>query len=83
MPLCGTTSDSYGWFVEVKDTGVNTTQTYGKAWDNDHALIGHASKPFVARGGYFGNITNAGVLSTIITYGTSISYYGFRPALAF
>ena len=74
---------NWSWYQTVKDTETNTTTEYGRTWDSDYTLIGHACNPFVVRGGSCSYGTGAGVLSTHITYGYAVSYGGFRPALAF
>ena len=79
----GTTNGSYGWYMTVKNTETDTTQEYGRAWSRDYTLIGHASSPFVVRGGYCNGGSRAGVLCSNITGGHAFSYYGFRPVLAF
>ena len=70
-------SGNYTWLINASDTSTN----YGRAWDNDYVLIGHASYPFVVRGGTVYNGTAAGVLYTGITYGSASTYYGFRAVL--
>ena len=79
----GTNSGYYGWFTTVKDTGTNTTQEYGKTWNNDYTLIGHASGPFVVRGGLCYGGSTAGVLASYVTGGDAKDHNGFRPVLAF
>ena len=79
----GSTNGNWNWFTEVKDTSVSTGAGYGRAWDNDYVLIGHAYRPFVTRGGTFDYGSSAGVLLTNFTHGTAYSSIGFRPALAF
>lgn len=80
----GTTGSSWSWYKTVKDTSANTSTEYARAWNRDYTLIGHASSPFVGRGGYCSYGTGAGVLNTHFTNGhDSYSGYGFRPVLAF
>lgn len=59
-----------------------TTKGNATTWNKDYVLIGHASRPFVVRGGccYYG--AGAGVLCSNVAYGDAYSY-GFRPVLAF
>lgn len=70
-------SGAYTWLINASDTSTN----YGRAWNNDCVLIGHASTPFVVRGGYVGDGTGAGVLFTGFTAGHAYNYYGFRAVL--
>ena len=76
-------NQNWGWFTEAKDTSTNTTQDLAKTWNSDYTLIGHASSPFVMRGGTCIYGSSAGVLYSNFTAGSAHSYYGFRPALAF
>ncbi len=78
----GTTGSSWSWYKTVKDTSTNTSTEYARAWNSDYTLIGHASFPFVQRGGGCGSGTGAGVLYTGITYGYASNHTGFRPVLA-
>ena len=73
-------SKSWNWFTDATQPNSNTT-TYGRSWDRDLVLIGHACVPFVARGGAYGNGANAGVLFTNLTAGNANNNNGFRPAL--
>ena len=75
----GTTGSSWTWYKNVKDTSTE----YARAWNSDYTLIGHASNPFVTRGGVCRSGTGAGVLHTSITSGDASYYDGFRPVLAF
>ncbi len=78
-----TNKQNWGWFQTAKDTATDTSQSLAKTWNNDYTLIGHASGPFVARGGYCYDGSGAGVLYSDITHGGAYSHYGFRPVLAF
>lgn len=75
-------NSTYEWFNEVKDT-TNGGTGYTTTWNSDLTLIGHASGPFVYRGGYFYDGAGAGVLYTGVAFGGAGNTYGFRPALAF
>ncbi len=70
-------SGNYAYLINASDTSTK----YGRAWDNDYVLIGHASNPFVLRGGFIYNGTNAGVLGTGLTNGGADNYNGFRAVL--
>lgn len=71
-------SGNYTWLINASDTSTN----YGRAWDNDYVLIGHASYPFVGRGGNVYDGTCAGVLYSSLTTGGAAYYaYGFRAVL--
>ena len=70
-------SGSFAWLIEAEDTSTKTAV----AWNNDYVCIGHASYPFVMRGGHINNGTGAGVLYTAITNGSAYHYYGFRAVL--
>ena len=77
----GTSGSSWGWYQTVQDTSTNTTREYGRTWNSDRTLIGHASAPFVARGSdCYGNM---GVLCTSVIDGSAIYNDGFRPVLVF
>ncbi len=70
-------SGNYNWLLN--ESGTNTK--YGKAWNNDLVLIGHAYLPFVERSGGIGNGTHAGVLISGSTAGYAIYDVGFRAVL--
>ena len=72
---------TWGWFQTV-DQATAGTISYAKAWDNDYVLIGHASFPFIVRGGSCYNGSGAGVLYSYITYGHADSSNSFRPVVA-
>ena len=74
------TINKFDWFTDTEQPG-NKVVTYGRAWDSDLVLIGHACLPFVARGGACYDRANAGVLYSNITFGFAYSYYGFRPVV--
>ena len=76
-------NQTWGWFQTAKDTATNTSQEYARTWNSDYTLIGHASIPFVLRGGSCDNGSDAGVLYSYITNGDAIYGSGFRPVLAF
>ncbi len=83
-----TVKDRWGWFKTVKEaveasTISTTTASYGRTWNSDMVLIGHASYPFVVRGGHCSFNTSAGVLASNITSGYAHNISGFRPVLAF
>ena len=76
-------NQTWGWFQTAKDTATDTSQSLARTWNSDYTLIGHASFPFVGRGGYCGHGSNAGVLYSNITNGNANNNNGFRPVLAF
>ena len=76
------TTNTWNWFTTV-DQPANKQVTYGRAWDNDYVLIGHAAGPFVMRGGNCDYSSGAGVFSSFVTGGGAGSYYSFRPVLEF
>ena len=76
------TTNTWNWFTTV-DQPANREVTYGRAWDSDYVLIGHAAEPFVYRGGYCSNRAGAGVFSSLVTNGNPYSNNSFRPVLAF
>ena len=73
-------SKSWNWFTDATQPNSNTT-TYGRSWDSDLVLIGHACIPFVGRGGGYGDRADAGVLCAYVAAGNASYNGGFRPAL--
>jgi len=71
-------SKAWNWFTNTTQPTTDST-TYGRSWDNDLCLIGHACLPFVVRGGYYHHGTGAGVLYTNATGGYSYYYARFPP----
>ena len=72
----------WGWFKNPETAAKNNpSQEYGKAWSNDNMLIGHASMPFVLRGGSCSLGSGAGVLYAGIAVGYANGHYGFRAVL--
>ncbi len=71
---------TWSWFKTAEEAA-NGTPNYARAWDNDYVLIGHASTPFVVRGGHCSSGSGAGVLYSYMTHGYADSYYGFRSVL--
>ena len=76
------TTNTWNWFTTV-DQPANKQVTYGRAWDNDYVLIGHAAKPFVVRGGSCDYSSGAGVFNSFFAYGSASDHSSFRPVLAF
>ena len=76
------TTNTWNWFTTV-DQPANRQVTYGRAWDNDCVLIGHAALPFVGRGGYCNGSSGAGVFYSGVTSGNAGGNNSFRPVLAF
>ena len=75
------TINKFDWFTDTEQPG-NKVVTYGRAWDSDLVLIGHACRPFVARGGYCDDRAgSAGVLYSVITTGDAYYGDGFRPVV--
>ena len=54
---------------------------FATTWDNDYVLIGHASYPFVIRGGCFRSWNAAGVFYSQISGGGVGHNHGFRSVL--
>ena len=80
FPATEKNATPWGWSKTAEDAVAGRT-TYGYAWDGDLVLIGHASIPFVGRGGICHNGTGAGVLYSHATYGGAYYGSGFRPVL--
>ena len=76
----GNGNKTWNWYASMEDAEANRA-TYGRTWNNDLNLIGHASRPFVSRGGGCAYGTGAGVLSAHITYGNAYGHGGFRPVV--
>ncbi len=76
------TTNTWNWFTTV-DQPANREVTYGRAWDSDYVLIGHAAEPFVIRGGGCNYSSGAGVFNSNIANGGAYSNSSFRPVLAF
>ena len=71
-------NNNYTWLVNENDETVN----YGKIYyNNDLALIGNTSQPFLRRGGGWGYGTDAGVFYSNGGVGYENYYVGFRPVL--
>ena len=78
----------WGWFKTVSEAVAaaeidGTAGTVGRTWNNDYVYIGHASYPFVMRGGDSDDGSGAGVLATDFAGGNANGGSGFRPVLAF
>ena len=71
---------TWGWF-QTADQATEGTVSYARAWDNDYVFIGHASFPFVIRGGGCVTGSSAGVFFSHITEGDAYYSYGFRSVL--
>ena len=76
-------NQTWGWFQTAKDTATDTSQSLARTWNSDYTLIGHASAPFVLRGGNCYDGSSAGVLCSNIANGYASGNNGFRPVLAF
>lgn len=76
-------NQTWGWFQTAKDTATDTSQSLARTWNSDYTLIGHASLPFVLRGGGCSYGSGAGVLYSDVAGGHAVSSHGFRPVLAF
>ena len=74
------TKDTWGWFKTPEQTVVGTLKGV-TSWDGDCVYIGHAYLLFVFRGGYCDSGSNAGVLNTDVTDGSTNSSNGFRPVV--
>ena len=77
------TSNTWDWFrfTGIEDTPAFTRSATTSVWDSDYVLIGHASNPFVRRGGDCTSGTNAGVFSSGVSGGGGGHAIGFRSAL--
>ena len=73
-------NQTWGWFKTAQEA-VAGTPKYARTWDNDYVLMGHSACPFVVRGGYCNNGSNAGVLLSNVTSGVAHHSYGFRSVL--
>ena len=74
------TTNTWNWFTDTTQPA-NKQVTYGRAWDNDLVLIGHACAPFVERGGGCSHRAGAGVFYSGITSGGAYGDVGFRPVV--
>lgn len=76
----GNNNKAWNWYENMTDANANRV-SYGTTWNRDFNLIGHASKPFVLRGGYCDYGTYAGVLYAIFANGYAGNDGGFRPVV--
>ena len=76
----GNGNKTWNWYANMTDANANRA-SYGTTWNNDLNLIGHASVPFVVRGGSCDSGTGAGVLCAHVTYGNAYYHDGFRPVV--
>ena len=74
------TINTWNWFTDTEQPG-NKVVTFGRAWDSDIVLIGHANVPFYVRGGGCADRPSAGVLYSNITRGNDTNNNGFRPVV--
>ena len=74
------TTNTWNWFTDTEQPG-NKVVTFGRAWDSDIVLIGHANVPFYVRGGGCADRPAAGVLYSNITRGNDTNNNGFRPVV--
>ena len=68
------------WFTDVEQPG-NKVVTYGRAWDGELVLLGHANDPFIKRSGVFSHKSSAGVLILESAQGSGGDHIGFRPTI--
>ena len=77
------------WLKATYDENGNVTATNHEVsggyatglYDSDYMLIGTFVRPFLARGGYWGNGTGSGVFYADGTNGDANGYGGFRPVV--
>ena len=69
------------WYQTVEQAVDGTKDYYGKAWDNDLALVGYSDYPFIVRGGVCADGSAAGVFYSNITNGDGNVSSGFRSVL--
>lgn len=65
-------SESCSYYGKNSSNAWTWIPSYTKTWDNDYVLIGHASYPFVIRGGNCNNGSGAGVFYSSITGGSTL-----------
>lgn len=77
------TSNTWDWFrfTGTEDTPAFTRSTTTSVWDSDYVLIGHASNPFVVRGGSYNYGPSAGAFYSNFSNGNVSVSGGFRSAL--
>ena len=74
------TTNKWNWFTDVEQPG-NKVVTYGRAWDGELVLLGHANDPFIKRSGVFSHKSSAGVLILESAQGSGGDHIGFRPTI--
>ena len=73
------TDGNYDWLMGENYSSVQYGSSY---YNNDYALIGNCSHPFLIRGGYWSDGSHAGVFAFYGSYGGVYTYVGFRPVLS-
>ena len=77
-------SDSCSYYGKNSSNAWAWIPSYTRTWDDDYVLIGHATRPFVVRGGGCYDKAGAGVFYSGLAYGPPYnSVSSFRPVLAF
>ena len=66
----------------TKETLATFGKTWGGGWYSDYAFFPSSSFPWFARGGYYGNGTNAGVFYFNYSYGGDYYNYSARAVLS-
>ena len=72
------TDGNYEWGM---DESYSSAQYGSSYYNNDYALIGNCSRPFLFRGGYWWGGSDAGVFASDGYYGYTGYGVGFRPVL--
>jgi len=72
------TDGNYDWLMDESSSSSQHGRTY---YNNDFALIGNTSFPFLPRGGYWNSGTSAGVFASNGNYGSAYYNIGFRAVL--
>ena len=72
------TDNSYEWGMDESYSNAQYGRTF---YNDDFALIGNCSRPFLLRGGAWWDGTGAGVFAALGYYGNTDIYIGFRPVL--
>ena len=62
--------------IETSTNGSGST-----SWNTDNSQFILGNRPFVLRGGYYGQSTDAGSFTFNRTYGEALHDYGFRAVI--
>ena len=72
------TDGNYEWGMDLSYSSAQYGITY---YNDDFALIGNISRPFLLRGGSWWDDTRAGVFASDGYYGGANCFNGFRPVV--